>query len=156
MIEKKSNTSFDSINLVFLSLYIFIAMFLLRLTTEVNEFEIKNNHYSSPKIKNTIIKIYDDTKLEFEFEKEDIFDAFNSIKPSFQENFYNYKQDDFQNNILKKYIIEICINDGNHKSDYWNILKIFKSLHSEGLNFEMKIINDKNCKYLKILSRKIL
>lgn len=57
--------------------------------------------------------------------------------------------------ILKKYYVEVCIPINTHRSDYWNIFKIFKKYYFSGLNFELNYKSSDDCKFLKLESRKI-
>jgi len=153
--NKKTSHNFSSINLVFLSLYIFIAMFLLKLTNELNDTENEAHDYEQNIYQNRILKI-DNDKLEYELDKKDIFNSLNTIKPYLIEILEQLKHDEIKQNIFKKYTIEYCTYSNGHYSGYWNILKILKIIHSSALDFKIKISNHSDCKYMKIISHRKL
>lgn len=153
MIISSKTKGIHPLNLVFISIYIFISMFLLSLASDfLNKVKIEESHKNQV----NIVNAYEILPEYSIFNKTEIFDEYNKIKPSFIELIKRIKYQNSQENKLIKYNFEICNQESRERSDYWNIIKIFKFVRKTGLDFEILINSSSNCEYLTIKYSDIL
>lgn len=139
----------DPVNLIFISLYLFIAIFLMILIQLVSNI-IDDNRMQKTSIntrfnKQLIVKQIDNKKYITQFFKEEIFDNdTQEIKNTFKD-FLEKIKTEHLNNIEKNYIYEFVIYiPDNLESIYSKAAKIIKLVKNYNVNSKFLLKNSEN------------